>query len=153
MTMQYETYIRTYQINELIDENWHKRIISIRFCDNTLPKDIWNDQDAIEDFIMDYPNINGQCEEFTFKFLIQHSMNEYSRVMFLFDNLQEFYTIGTEFGTELCYQDKHRITGFATCFDAMLYALENKPWIQNFFLDYPNVTSIKKTKKKCTIPF
>lgn len=128
--MNLETIIRTYRVTELIDGKHYSRIISIRFCKNTCPKDIWDDQNAVEDYLIDSPNAAGDFEEFSFKFVLQHTMREYMDTMLIFDMMTDYSLIGSSKETILVYKDCRKITGFATCYEAMKYALENRGFIE-----------------------
>ncbi len=128
--MNLDTIIRTYRVKELIDGEYHSRIISIRFCKNTCPKDIWDDQDAVEDYIIDKPNEAGDFEEFSFKFVLQHTMREYMDTMFIFDMMTNYSLIGSSKETILVYKDCRKITGFATTYEAMQYAIKNRKFIE-----------------------
>lgn len=131
--MNTETIIRTYRVQELIDGKYHDRIISIRFCSASLPKDIWDDQDAVEDYLIDSPNEAGEYEDFTFKLAVEYTMTEYMDVLHLFDLMTDYHTSGSSKGTILVYKDCRKITGFAKCYEAMKYALENRDFIEEFY--------------------
>lgn len=131
--MNTEVIIRTYRVTELIDGKKHSRVISIRFCASSLPKNIWDDQNAVEDFIIDCPNKAGDYEEFTFKVVIQHTMKQYMDVLYIFDMMNDYHTAGSSEGTTLVYKDCRKITGFATCYEAMKYAIEHRDFIQDFY--------------------